>query len=97
MEESYYFGFFWDLRIDNFRVFLLKLEKAVLTDSPRLMEVVILFKSKKSNSNCFAALLAECTASVERRIRLAELLDLSQHRLLLDVAEALLRIRLAQH
>lgn len=83
-----YFGFFWDLVIDNYQVCsFASLEKAVLTDSAQVYGGGDIFKSHEEQAELARAFTRGMhSISMAPASAWPELIDLSQHRLMLDVA-----------
>ena len=83
-----YFGFFWDLMIDNYQVSsFTSLEKAILTDAPQAYGGGDIFKSHEEQIE----LLQRFTRGMHSISRTSaffwpEVTDFSQHRVMLDVA-----------
>ena len=83
-----YFGFFWDLMIDNYQVSsFTSLEKAILTDAPQAYGGGDIFKSHEEQIE----LLQRFTRGMHSISRTSaffwpEVADFSQHRVMLDVA-----------
>ncbi len=83
-----YFGFFWDLMIDNYQVSsFTSLEKAILTDAPQAYGGGDIFKSHEEQIE----LLQRFTRGMHSISRTSaffwpEVMDFSQHRVMLDVA-----------
>lgn len=83
-----YFGFFWDLMIDNYQVSsFASLEKAVLTDSPQAYGGGDIFKTHEEQIELLHRFTRGMhSTSITSAFVWPEILDLSQHRLMLDVA-----------
>lgn len=83
-----YFGFFWDLMIDNYQVSsFTSLEKAILTDAPQAYGGGDIFKSHEEQIE----LLQRFTRGMHSISRTSaffwpDVADFSQHRVMLDVA-----------
>lgn len=82
-----YFGFFWDLIINNYQVCsFVSLEKAVLTDSPQAYGGGDIFKSHEEQAEVARAFTRGMHSISMAPARVwPEVIDLSEHRLMLDV------------
>ncbi len=83
-----YFGFFWDLMIDNYQVCSFStLEKAILTDSPQVYGGGDIFKSHEEQTELLHRFMRGMHSfSITSAFVWPEVVDLSQHRVMLDVA-----------
>ncbi|MDE2366252.1 MAG: methyltransferase [Betaproteobacteria bacterium] len=82
-----YFGFFWDMIIDNSQVFsYTSLERAVLTDFPQVYGVEDLYKSHEEQAELARKFTRGMhSISMTSSAAWAEVMDLSRHRLMLDI------------
>jgi hypothetical protein len=82
-----YFGFFWDLIINNYQVCSFSsLEKAVLTDAAQVYGGADVFKSHEEQAELARSFTRGMhSISMSSAFTWPEVLDLSQHRLMLDV------------
>lgn len=83
-----YFGFFWDLMIDNYQVCsFTSLEKAILTDSPQAYGGGDIFKTHEEQLELLRRFTRGMhSISITSAFVWPEVLDFSQHRLMLDIA-----------
>ncbi|WP_293005427.1 methyltransferase [Nitrosomonas sp.] len=83
-----YFGFFWDLMIDNYQVSSFEsLEKAVFTDSPQAYGGGDIFKTHEEQIELLRRFTRGMhSTSISSAFVWPEVLDFSQNRLMLDVA-----------
>jgi len=83
-----YFGFFWDLMIDNYQVCSFStLEKAILTDSPQVYGGGDIFKSHEEQIELLHRFTRGMhSISITSAFVWPEVMDFSQHRVMLDVA-----------
>jgi len=83
-----YFGFFWDLMIDNYQVCSFStLEKAILTDSPQVYGGGDIFKSHEEQIELLHRFTRGMHSfSIAAAFVWPEVMDFSQHRVMLDVA-----------
>lgn len=83
-----YFGFFWDLMIDNYQVSsFTSLEKAILTDSPQAYGGGDIFKSHEEQIELLQRFTRGMhSISITSALFWPEVADFSQHRVMLDVA-----------
>jgi len=83
-----YFGFFWDLMIDNYQVCSFStLEKAILTDSPQVYGGGDIFKSHEEQIELLHRFTRGMHSfSITAAFVWPEVIDFSQHRVMLDVA-----------
>lgn len=82
-----YFGFFWDLMIDNYQVCsIAELEKAILTDSPQAYGGGDIFKSHEEQIELLHRFTAGMhSISITSALVWPNIMDFSQHRIMLDI------------
>ena len=88
LEESpNYFGFFWDLMIDNYQVCSFKeLEKAVLTDAPQAYGGGDIFKSHEEQIELLHRFTCGMhSISITPALVWPGIMDFSKHRVMLDI------------
>lgn len=83
-----YFGFFWDLMIDNYQVCSFStLEQAILTDSPQVYGGGDIFQSHEEQIELLHRFTRGMHSfSITSAFAWPEVMDFSQHRVMLDVA-----------
>lgn len=83
-----YFGFFWDLMIDNYQICSFStLEKAILMDSPQVYGGGDIFKSHEEQIELLHRFMRGMHSfSITSAFVWPEVMDFSQHRVMLDVA-----------
>ena len=82
-----YFGFFWDMMIDNYQVSSIAgLEKAVLTDSPQAYGGGDIFKSHEEQIELLRRFTAGMhSISITSALVWPNIMDFSRHRIMLDI------------
>ncbi|SFP58995.1 Dimerisation domain-containing protein [Nitrosomonas cryotolerans] len=82
-----YFGFFWDMMIDNYQVSSIAgLEKAVLTDSPQAYGGGDIFKSHEEQIKLLRRFTAGMhSISITSALVWPTIMDFSGHRVMLDI------------
>lgn len=82
-----YFGFFWDMMIDNYQVSSIAgLEKAVLTDSPQAYGGGDIFKSHEEQIELLRRFTAGMhSISITSALVWPTIIDFSRHRVMLDI------------
>lgn len=82
-----YFGFFWDMMIDNYQVSSIAgLEKAVLTDSPQAYGGGDIFKSHEEQIELLRRFTAGMhSISITSALVWPTIMDFSGHRVMLDI------------
>ncbi len=82
-----YFGFFWDLMIDNYQVCsITNLEKAIRTDSPQAYGGGDIFKSHEEQTELLRRFTAGMhSISINSALVWPTITDFSQHRVMLDI------------
>ncbi len=82
-----YFGFFWDMMIDNYQVSSIAgLEKAVLTDSPQAYGGGDIFKSHEEQVELLRRFTAGMhSISITSALVWPTIMDFSKHRVMLDI------------
>lgn len=82
-----YFGFFWDLMIENIKVSSFEnLEKAILTDSPQVYGGGDLYKTHEEQTKLVDRFTCGMhSISMNSALIWPEIIDLSKHRVMLDI------------
>ncbi|MCW5618983.1 MAG: methyltransferase [Nitrosomonas sp.] len=82
-----YFGFFWDMMIDNYQVSsIASLEKAILTDTPQVYGGSNLFKTHEEQIELLQRFTAGMhSISITSALVWPTIMDFSRHRIMLDI------------